>query len=345
MMQFTADQIASMVGGTVEGNPQAVVSTVAKIEEGQKGSISFLSNPKYTHYIYTTNASIVLVGRDFKAEHPISATLIRVDDPYATVAMLMQMAAKMLTPDLKGVESQAYIADDVNVDDSCYVGAFAYISKGAKIGRNVKIYPRCFVGMNVEIGDNTILYPGVTVYHHCKVGADCVLHAGVVIGADGFGFAPVDGHYNKIPQLGNVVIGNNVEIGANTCIDRATMGSTVIEDGVKLDNLIQVAHNCHIGSNTVMASQVGVAGSTKIGSHCMIGGQVGFAGHITIGNGVQVGAQSGIPRDIPDGKILMGYPAVDAGQFARQAAAIARLPEMMKTISALQKKIAELEKK
>ncbi len=345
MMQFTAEQIASMVGGTVEGDPQTVVSTVAKIEEGHKGSISFLSNPKYTHYIYTTDSSIVLVSRDFKPEQPIKATLIRVDDPYATVAMLMQMAAKMLTPDLKGVEPHSAIAEGVVIDESCYVGSFAYISKGAKIGRNVKIYPRCFVGMNVEIGDNTILYPGVTVYHHCKVGTDCVLHAGVVIGADGFGFAPVDGHYDKIPQLGNVVVGNNVEIGANTCVDRATMGSTVIEDGVKLDNLIQVAHNCHVGANTVMASQVGVAGSTKIGGHCMIGGQVGFAGHITVGNGVQIGAQSGIPRDIPDGKVLMGYPAVDAGQFARQAAAIARLPELMKTISSLQKKINELENK
>ena len=345
MMQFTAEQIASMVGGTVEGDPKTVVSTVSKIEEGHQGSISFLSNPKYTHYIYTTGASIVLVSREFTPEQPVTATLIRVDDPYATVAMLMQMAARMMNPDMKGIESNVAIADGVEIDESCYVGSFAYISKGARIGRNVKIYPRCFVGANAVIGDNTVLYPGVTVYHHCKIGENCILHAGVVIGADGFGFAPVDGHYNKIPQLGNVVVGNNVEIGANTCVDRATMGSTVIEDGVKLDNLIQIAHNCHVGADTVMASQVGVAGSAKIGSHCMIGGQVGFAGHIKVGNGVQVGAQSGIPRDIPDGKVLMGYPAVDAGQFARQAAAIARLPEMMKTISALQKKIAELEKK
>lgn len=344
-MQFTAEQIASMVGGTVEGDPNAVVSTVAKIEEGHQGAISFLSNPKYTHYIYTTESSIVLVSREFKPEQPVKATLIRVDDPYATVAMLMQMAAKMMNPDMKGIEPHAAVGEGVEIDGSCYVGSFAYVSKGAKIGRNVKIYPRCFVGANVVIGDNTILYPGVTVYHHCKVGENCIIHAGAVIGADGFGFAPVDGHYNKIPQLGNVVIGNNVEIGANTCVDRATMGSTVIEDGVKLDNLIQVAHNCRVGADTVMASQVGVAGSTKIGSHCMVGGQVGFAGHINIGNGVQVGAQSGVPRDTPDGKVLMGYPAVDAAQFARQAAALARLPEMMRTISAMQKKIAELEKK
>lgn len=336
-MQFTARQIADMVGGTVVGNPDAAVSTVAKIEEGHPGAISFLANPKYTHFIYDTKSSIVLVRNDFEPEHQIDTTLIKVEDPYATVASLLQMVAKMSEPVYEGIESPSYISDGVETPDGLYVGAFAYIGKNVKLGKNVKIYPQAYIGENVTIGNNTIIKPGVKIYHGCKIGSNCILHAGVVVGGDGFGFAPVDGHYNKIPQIGNVVIEDNVEIGANTCIDRATMGSTYIRAGVKLDNLIQVAHNCEIGENTVIASQTGVAGSTKIGPRCMIGGQVGFAGHITVGSDNQIGAQSGIPNSVGSGKRLMGYPAIDAREWARQAVYIKKLPDLYKEVADLKK--------
>lgn len=330
-----------MVGGTVVGNPDAAVSTVAKIEEGHQGAISFLANPKYTHYIYQTESSIVLVRNDFEPEQPVKATLIKVADPYATVASLLQMVAKMTEPVYEGIESPSFISPDVETPEGIYVGAFAYIGKNVKLGRNVKIYPQAYIGENVTIGDNTVIKPGVKIYHGCKIGANCTLHAGVVIGGDGFGFAPVDGHYNKIPQIGNVVIEDNVEIGANTCIDRATMGSTIIRQGVKLDNLIQVAHNCEIGQNTVMASQVGVAGSTKIGERCMVGGQVGFAGHIIVGPDNQIGAQSGIPNSVDSGNRLMGYPAIDARQWARQAVLIKKLPDLYKQVADLSKNLSQ----
>ena len=341
-MQFTAAQIAAITGGEVDGNPMAAVSTVAKIEEGHEGAISFLANPKYTHFIYTTQSSIVLVKRDFVAEHPVQATLIRVDDPYTTVAQLLEMVSKMMEPKHEGIEQPSFISEGVEVTEDSYVGAFAYIGKNVKLGKGVKIFPQVYIGDNAQIGNYTILYPGVKVYHNCVVGSNCILHAGVVIGADGFGFAPTDGHYNKIPQIGNVIVEDDVEIGANTTIDRATMGSTVIRRGVKLDNLIQIAHNCEIGANTVMAAQGGVAGSAKVGENCMVGGQVGIAGHIAVGNNVQIGAQSGIPRSVPDGQMLMGYPAVDARQFARQAVNVKNLDALYRRVAQLEKQLKDL---
>lgn len=338
-MQFTANQIAQLVGGTVEGDGNVSVSSIAKIEEGYPGAISFLANPKYTHYIYDTRSSIVLVRRDFEAEHKVAATLIRVDDPYSTVASLLEMVSKMMVPQHQGIEQPVYISEGVEIPEEAYIGAFAYIGKGVRLGRGVRIYPQCYIGDGVEIGEDTVLYPGCKVYYGCRIGARCIIHAGVVIGADGFGFAPVDGVYHKIPQVGNVEIADDVEIGANTCVDRSTMGSTRIAKGVKLDNLIQIAHNCEIGENTVMASQAGVAGSTKIGSGCMVGGQVGFAGHIHVGNNVEVGAQSGIPGDVADGSRLMGYPAVPAGQFFRQAVNVRNLGELYRRVSALEKRV------
>lgn len=335
-MQFTAQQIAEMVGGTIEGNGNVSVWTVAKIEEGKPGAISFLANPKYNHYIYDSQSSVVLVSKDFVAEREVSATLIRVEDPYATIAHLLQMVAQMTEPNYKGIEQPCSIAPDVKVPEDIYVGAFAYIAKGVTIGKNVKIYPRVYIGDNVKIGDNVILKPGVTIYHNCEIGNNVTIHAGAVIGGDGFGFAPVDGHYDKIPQIGNVVIEDDVEIGANTTIDRATMGSTVIHKGVKLDNLIQIAHNVEIGENTVMAAQAGVAGSTKIGRNNMIGGQVGFAGHITVGDNNAIGAQSGIPNSVGSGKRLMGYPAVDAPIFARNLVYVKQIAKLIKRVDNLE---------
>lgn len=336
-MEFTANQIAALANGTVEGDGNATINTFAKIEEGCPGAISFLANPKYTHFIYTTEASAVLVCRDFAPEKPVKATLIRVDDPYATLAQLLSRVSSMMNPTRHGVEPQACVAADVELPDDVYIGAFAYISPGAKIGKGVRIYPRCYVGDNAVIGDDTVLYPGVTVYHGCRIGKRCIVHAGAVIGADGFGFAPVGERYEKLPQIGVVEIGDDVEIGANTTIDRATMGATRIADGVKLDNLIQIAHNCSVGANTVMAAQAGVAGSTHIGEHCMVGGQVGIVGHTTIGRDVQIGAQSGISRALPDGVRVMGTPATDFGLYARQQAAMKRLPGLLGKIEALLK--------
>lgn len=327
-MEFSAAQIASLVNGTVEGDGNVAVSTFAKIEEGHPGAISFLANPKYNHFLYDTESSIVLVRRDFELEQPVKATLIRVDDPYATVAQLLEMVSKMTACNPVGVEQPSYVGEGVALPADVYVGAFAYIAAGAVIGKGVKVYPQCYVGPGAVIGDGTVLYPGVKVYHGCKVGAGCILHAGCVIGADGFGFAPVNGVYNKIPQIGIVVIEDNVEIGANTTVDRATMGCTRVKKGVKLDNLIQVAHNCEIGENTVMASQSGVAGSTKIGANCMVGGQVGFAGHLHVGDNVQIGAQSGLNKDVPSGGRVMGYPAVDIKDFARQTVNVKNLERL-----------------
>lgn len=338
-MEFSAIQIASLVNGIVEGDNNTIVNTFAKIEEGHPGAISFLANPKYTHHIYNTKSSIVLVRKDFIPEHPINTTLIKVDDPYATLAMLLDLVSQLMNPQPTGIEEPSFISTDIEIPEDCYIGAFTYIGKGAKLGKGVKIYPQVYIGNNVEIGDNTIIYPGVKIYHSCKIGSRCILHAGVVIGGDGFGFAPVTSGYNKIPQIGNVEIGNDVEIGANTTIDRATMGSTRIKNGVKLDNLIQVAHNVEIGSNTVMAAQVGIAGSTKIGENCMIGGQVGFAGHINVGNNVQIGAQSGIPSNVKDNSRLMGYPATDVKDFARQTVHIKNLGKLNDKINDIEKKL------
>lgn len=337
-MEFSAESIAALVNGKVEGDPKAAVSTFAKIEEGQPGALSFLANPKYTHYIYETKSTIVLVSNDFVAERPISATLIRVENPYETIARLLEMVKEATTQLPIGVEQPSFVAHGVELPQGAYVGAFAYIGAGAKLGKDVKIYPQAYVGQGVEIGDGTIVYPGAKIYHGCKIGCRCIIHAGAVIGADGFGFAPEpDGSYSKIPQLGIVEIGDDVEIGANTTVDRAVMGSTRLADGVKLDNLIQIAHNVQVGRNTAMAAQAGVAGSAKIGANCVVGGQAGISGHITIGDRAQIGAQSGIPNTVKEGARLLGSPAVSALDYAKQCALLKRLPDLFNRVEALEK--------
>lgn len=340
-MEITAAQLAALVNGEIEGDATVKISTYAKIEEAGRGSLSFLANPKYTHYVYTTEASALLVGKDFVPEHPVGATLIKVDNPYASLAELLNMVSRAL-PKKQGVESPVYLSEGVSLPEDVYVGAFAYIGKNVKIGKGVSIYPQCYIGDNVEIGDNTTLYAGVRIYQGCVVGNGCIVHAGAVVGSDGFGFAPSADGYTKIAQIGNVIIEDDVEIGANTTIDRATMGSTVIRKGVKLDNLVQIAHNVEVGEHTVIAAQTGIAGSAKLGSHNMIGGQVGFAGHIKIGDNNQIGAQSGIHSAIGDGKVLLGYPAVDAKLFMKQAAYMKNIGDMYADIRQLKKEISEL---
>ncbi len=340
-MNFTADQISHLVNGTVVGDGSVTVNTFAKIEEGHAGALSFLANPKYTHCIYSTKSSIVLVRRDFEPEYPVSATLIKVDDPYQTLTGLLTMVNDMMSPKPVGIEQPSYIAPGVELPEDVYVGAFAYIAAGAVIGRGAKIYPHTYVGADAVIGEDTVIYPGAKIYHRCRIGARCILHAGVVIGADGFGFAPdANGVYTKIPQMGIVEIADDVEIGANTTVDRATMGSTRIGQGTKLDNLIMVAHNVEIGEHNVFASQTGSAGSTKIGSHCQIGGQSGFAGHIHVGDHVMVGAQSGIPGNLPDDSKVMGYPCVPVKEFYRNSAYVRRLGELFAKINKLEGGIA-----
>ncbi|MBD5308188.1 MAG: UDP-3-O-(3-hydroxymyristoyl)glucosamine N-acyltransferase [Bacteroides sp.] len=327
-MELSANQIAALVSGRVEGDGEVLIHEFAKIEEGQPGAISFLANPKYTPHIYTTRSSAVLVRNDFEPEAPVSATLIRVEDPYATVAHLLTLAQQMMASSPVGIEQPSFIAEGVEIPSDIYIGAFAYIGKGSVIGKGARIYPQVYIGENCSVGEGSILYPGVKVYAGCKIGANCILHSGVVIGGDGFGFAPDGDSYTKIPQIGNVVIGNDVEIGANTTVDRATMGSTRIADGVKLDNLIQIAHNVEIGRSTVMAAQAGVAGSTKIGAHCMIGGQVGLAGHIHVGDRAQIAAQSGTQKNVPDDARLFGTPAMDLREYGKQAVYVRRLPDL-----------------
>ena len=343
-MEITAQQLAQMVQGTVDGDANVTINNYAKIEEATAGCLTFLANPKYTHYIYDTQASAVLVRKDFVAEHPVQATLIRVEDPYKTLADLLNMVSAQMAPERHGVEQPCYVSEGVELPEGTYVGAFAYIGKGVKVGRNVKIYPQVYVGDGVTLGDDVTLYPGVKVYHGCQIGNRCTVHSGTVIGSDGFGFAPKgDGTFEKISQIGIVILEDDVEIGSNTSIDRATMGATVIKRGVKLDNLIQVAHNVEIGENTVMAAQVGIAGSTKIGRNNMIGGQVGFAGHITVGDNNGIGAQSGVPNSVGDGKRLLGSPAINAMDFARQNVYFKRLGQMSDDIRALQKALASLQ--
>ena len=338
-MELTANQLAALIHGEVEGNGDVKIGTFAKIEEGHEGALSFLANPKYTHHIYSTGSSVVLVKRDFVPEHPVKATLIRVDDPYATIAKLLEMVQEMTRVVKTGIEQPAYIAEGVEVPEDAYVGAFAYIGAGAKIARGAKIYPQAYVGAGCSVGEDSILYPGVKVYDGCVIGNRCIIHSGAVIGADGFGFAPVEGRYEKIPQTGNVVIEDDVEIGANTTIDRAMMGSTRICNGTKLDNLIQIAHNCTVGESTVMAAQAGVAGSAHIGSHCMVGGQVGIVGHITIADGTQIGAQSGVSSATKPGARIMGAPAVEMGEYARSLVYVKRLPSLFEQVKQLQKEL------
>lgn len=343
-MEFTAEQIANVIGGRVEGNKDAKVHTFAKIEEGTEGAISFLSNPKYTHYLYNTKSSIVIVNEDLELEKDVDATLIRVKNAYESIAKLLQIyeASK---PKKTGVAPQAYIAPSAKLGNNCYVGPFAYVGEGAEIGDGCQIYPHAVIGDNVKVGTNCIFYPNTTIYQGCKIGNNVTIHAGSVIGADGFGFAPGADGYDKIPQIGIVVIEDNVEIGANTCVDRSTMGATVIHKGVKLDNLVQVAHNVEIGENTVMSAQVGIAGSTKVGSWCMFGGQVGLAGHITIGNKTFLGAQSGVPGSLKGGEELIGTPPMNPRAYFKSQAIFRRLPDMYKDLNDAKKKIEELNEK
>lgn len=343
-MEFTAEQIANVIGGRVEGNKDAKVHTFAKIEEGTDGAISFLSNPKYTHYLYNTKSSIVIVNEDLELEKDVDATLIRVKNAYESIAKLLQIyeASK---PKKTGVAPQAYIAPSAKLGNNCYVGPFAYVGEGAEIGDGCQIYPHAVIGDNVKVGTNCIFYPNTTIYQGCKIGNNVTIHAGSVIGADGFGFAPGADGYDKIPQIGIVVIEDNVEIGANTCVDRSTMGATVIHKGVKLDNLVQVAHNVEIGENTVMSAQVGIAGSTKVGSWCMFGGQVGLAGHITIGDKTFLGAQSGVPGSLKGGEELIGTPPMNPRAYFKSQAIFRRLPDMYKDLNDAKKKIEELNEK
>lgn len=340
-MEFTARQIADFVNGTVEGNAETKVTTFAKIEEGRTGAISFLSNPKYTHYLYDTQSSVVLVNNDLQLEHPVEATLIRVDNAYECVARLLQMYESM-KPRKKGIHPQACIAETAHVGDDCYVGAFAYIGENVTIGKGTQIYPHTVVEDNATIGEGCVLYPNVSVYHDCQIGNRVILHSGAVIGADGFGFAPGENGYDKIPQIGNVVIEDDVEIGANACVDRSTMGSTIVHRGAKIDNLVQIAHNVEVGEHTVMSAQVGIAGSTKVGRWCMFGGQAGFAGHITVGDHTNVGAQCGVNSSVKGNESLIGSPAQEPKSFFRSSVIFKKLPDMYRDLEALKKKVDEL---
>lgn len=343
-MEFSAQQIATFLNGTIEGNPEIKVSSFSKIEEGKPGTLTFLANPKYEHHIYNTKASIVLVNNDFMPAEPVQATIIRVANAYAALAMLLNLVEQHKHKQHAGIDSTAFIASSAQVGSDCYIGHFAYIGENAKVGKNCRIYPNVYIGDNVTIGDNCILYPHTTIYESCLVGNNCILHAGAVIGADGFGFAPEGEQYKKIPQLGNVILEDDVEVGANTTIDRAVMDSTIIRRGVKLDNLVQIAHNVDVGENTVMAAQVGIAGSVKVGKHCMFGGQVGLAGHIKIADNVTLGAQAGIISDVKESTTLLGAPAIHAKDFMRSSAIFNRLPEMYRTMGQLQREIEELKR-
>ncbi len=343
-MEFTAKIIAQYLNGEVEGDENATVSSLSKIEEGQPGTLTFLSNEKYAHYIYDTKASIVLVNKSFVAEHPIKATLVRVENAYESLSMLLQLYAQSL-PQPSGIEQPSFVADGVKLPENVYLGAFAYISKGVTIGDNANIYPQVFIGENVKIGKNVTLYAGVKIYKECVIGDNCMIHAGAVIGSDGFGFAPqADGRYSKIPQLGNVIIENDVEIGANTTIDRSTMGSTIIHQGVKLDNLCHIAHNCEVGEKTVMAAQCGLAGSTKMGKNIMVGGQSGFAGHMSIPDGCKFGGKTAVNTQLKKNGSYIGYPALPHIQFFKNQVFINKLPQMSNELDALKKEIEELKK-
>ena len=340
-MEFTAKQIAEFVQGRVEGNENTAVHTFAKIEEGIPGAISFLSNPKYTHYLYDTKSDIVLINEDLVLEKPVTPTLIRVNNAYEAVAKLLQLY-ESIKPKKSGIDPLAYISKSAKIGKECYIGAFAYIGENTEIGDGCAIYPHAYIGDGVKMGENCTINPNTTIYQGCKLGNNIIIHAGSVIGADGFGFAPNAEGYDKIPQIGIVIIEDNVEIGANTCIDRSTMGATILHKGVKLDNLVQIAHNNEIGENTVMSAQVGIAGSTKVGSWCMFGGQVGIAGHITIGDKVFLGAQSGVPSSLKSNQSLIGTPPMEPTPYFKSQAIFRRLPDMYKQINELKKEIEKL---
>jgi UDP-3-O-[3-hydroxymyristoyl] glucosamine N-acyltransferase len=340
-MQFSAEQIAAMLQGTVEGDSSCSVSGLSKIEDGRPGTLTFLANPKYTEYIYTTGASIAIVGNDFKVEKnlPDTLTLIRVAEPYACFAKLLEAYHQLRQPKAT-VSAKAHIEDSAKLEENVYVGEFAYVGEGARIGKGARIYPNSYVGPYTTIGENSVLFSGVRVYNDCVIGANCTLHSGVIIGSDGFGFAPnSENNYQKVPQIGNVIIEDHVEVGSNTTIDRATLGSTIIRKGVKLDNLIQIAHNVEIGENTVIAAQTGIAGSTRIGSNCMIGGQVGIVGHIIIADGTKIAAQSGIASAITEpNSIVQGSPAFGIMDYKKSYLGFMKLPELMRQVAQLEKK-------
>jgi UDP-3-O-[3-hydroxymyristoyl] glucosamine N-acyltransferase len=336
-MEFKVKDIAMILNGTVEGDGEIKIHNISKIDQGVPGTLTFLSNPAYTKYIYSTLASAVIVSREFVPEGALSCTLIRVNDPYTALAELLKMYQQM-KPAKSGIEQPSFVSNSATIGEDIYIGAFAYISDSVTIGNNVSIYPHVYIGDNVVIGDNTTIYAGVKIYADCKIGSDCILHSGAVIGADGFGFAPnANGPFSKILQVGNVILEDMVEIGANTCVDRATMGSTIIHSGVKLDNLIQVAHNVEIGENTVIAGQAGVAGSSKVGKNCMIGAQVGISGHLTVGDNVKIGGQAGVMSNIANDSTIIGSPVQDHKDFMRCMAIFRRLPQMSGDISDLKK--------
>lgn len=342
-MKFLASQIAALLAGTVEGNPNEEVWNVAKIEEGAPGMLSFLANPKYIPYIYETKSSVVIVNKDFVAEKPIAATLIRVDDSYASFAKLLAYYDQ-LSQDKKGVSSLAFVSPSAKCGENIYLGEFAFVGENVTIGNNVKVYPQVYIGDGSVIGDNTTLYPGVRLYRNTVVGKRCIIHAGAVIGADGFGFVPQeDGHYEKIPQVGNVMIDDDVEIGANTTIDRSTMGSTRVHKGVKLDNLVHLAHNVEVGENTAMAAQVGVSGSTHLGKNCVVGGQTGFVGHLHIADGSKFGGQCGVMGSIKEqNQEFMGTPIQPLRQYLVTNARLRHIDEMARKLDSLEKELAKL---
>ena len=340
-MEFNAQQIASYLGGTVEGNPEAAVKTFAKIEEGQEGAISFLANPKYAHYLYETLSSVVLVNQDFVLERPVKATLVRVPNAYEAIARLLSLYESM-TQKRTGIHPLACVSETATLGEGVYVGPFAYVGEGVSIGNGTQIYAHVVLEENTTVGDNCTIYPNVSVYKECRIGNGVILHSGCVIGADGFGFAPAADGYEKIPQIGIVTIEDNVEIGANACVDRSTMGSTYVRRGAKIDNLVQIAHNVEVGAHTVMSAQVGVAGSTKIGEWCMFAGQVGMAGHLTLPDRTTAGAQAGIHTSRTGGGPLMGTPAIDARTFARSSAVFKNLPDLREEVRNLRKEIEQL---
>jgi UDP-3-O-[3-hydroxymyristoyl] glucosamine N-acyltransferase len=342
-MQFSAAQIAQLVNGTVHGDAATTVASFGKIEEAGTGQLSFLANPKYEEFLYSTAASVIIINEAQQLKQPVAATLIRVPDAYSAFATLLDTYQKLQQQQLSGIQQPCYIDATAKTGNNIFIGAFAYIGKNAIVGTGVKIYPNVFIGDDVIVGDNTILHPGVKIYHHCVIGKNVTIHAGTVIGSDGFGFAPqADGTFRKVPQIGNVIIEDGVEIGANATIDRATIGTTLIKAGAKLDNLLQIAHNVEVGNNTVIAAQAGVSGSTKIGNNVMIGGQAGIVGHITIGDGAKINAQSGVSKSIDGGKAVTGSPAHDYTAALRSQAALRQLPELEKRVKELEKIIAEM---
>jgi len=342
-MTFPAAQIAFLINGKVEGDAQVAVNSFGKIEEAVEGQLAFLANPKYEEYLYSTKASVIIVNETQELRQPINATLIRVPDAYSAFATLLSKYQEIVQQQLTGVQEPSYISQSAKYGDNVFIGAFAYLGENVKLGNNTKIYPNAYLGNNVVIGDNTVIHPGVRIYHDCKVGNNVTIHAGTVIGSDGFGFAPqADGSFKKVPQIGNVIIEDNVEIGANATIDRATIGSTLIKSGAKLDNLIQIAHNVEVGHSTVIAAQAGVSGSTKIGNGVMIGGQAGIVGHIQLGDGAKVNAQSGVSKSLEPGKAVTGSPAYDYTSSLRSQAIFRNLPEMEKRLQELEALVKQL---